>query len=122
MKVIVAGSRNITDKNVVGDAMQNSGWDIEVSEIVHGGARGVDSLAEFWAWLFKIKCKIFYPDWDKYGKAAGPIRNREMAKYADALVAIWDGKSRGTKNMIEEAKKRNLKIYIHTIGGLNEQS
>lgn len=61
------------------------------------------------------KMKVFPADWNKYGKKAGPIRNKKMANYAEALLAIWDGKSCGTKNMIQQAKENNLRIYVHRI-------
>ena len=54
----------------------------------------------------------FLAQWDKYGRQAGPMRNRQMAENADALIAYWDGESRGSKNMIEEAKKRGLKVAV----------
>jgi hypothetical protein len=55
---------------------------------------------------------VFPADWKTHGKAAGPIRNRQMAKNAEALIALWDGNSRGTKNMIETATKLGLKVYV----------
>ena len=110
MKVIIAGSRNITDYNSVKLAIIKSGFVID--EIVSGGAKGVDALGEKFAYENCISLKIFPANWDKYGKSAGYIRNQQMAKYADALIAIWDGKSMGTKHMIELAKKRNIRIYL----------
>lgn len=65
------------------------------------GQGGADLLGKKWAILNGVPIKNFPADWDKYGKAAGPIRNAQMAEYADYLIAFWDGKSRGTKNMIE---------------------
>lgn len=112
MKTIIAGSRGIDSYYVVDFAIHDSGFNI--TEIVSGCARGVDQTAEKWAWYNDIPVKKFPADWDKHGKAAGPMRNREMAAYADALVAIWDGESRGTKNMIHEARKAGLDVYILT--------
>lgn len=57
----------------------------------------------------------FPADWDRRGRAAGRIRNREMAKHADALIAVWDGESRGTANMILEAHRAGLKVYVHLV-------
>lgn len=111
MKVIVAGSRNIINAQLTVDAIKNSGFDI--TEIVSGHAIGVDRAGELYAQANAIKVKLFVPDWDKYGKSAGYRRNVEMADYADALVAVWDGKSRGTKHMIDIAKAKGLKVYIH---------
>jgi hypothetical protein len=122
-KLIVAGSRECTNFDVVAQAYQSfrslHDWRIDFAargiEIVSGGARGVDALGETIAEGEGHGLKRFPADWDKHGKAAGFIRNREMAEYADGLCAVWDLKSRGTKNMIEEAMARNLDIYIHPI-------
>lgn len=110
MKVIIAGGRDITDYELVLSAVSESQFDI--TEVVSGGASGVDTLAIVFAMENNIPSQTFMANWTKYGNAAGPIRNRLMADNAEALIAIWDGKSRGTKNMIEEAKKRNLKVFI----------
>lgn len=78
-------------------------------------AKGVDTLGEQWANINSVAVKRFPADWNKYGRGAGPVRNRQMSEYGDALIAIWDGKSRGTENMIEEARKRNLRIFIFIV-------
>ncbi len=109
MKVIVAGSRSIHSFEAVARAIERSGFSI--SEVVSGGAEGVDQIGKGWAYAHSIPSKQFNPAWKENGKAAGPMRNREMAKYADALIAVWDGKSRGTKNMIEEMKKLNKPVF-----------
>lgn len=83
-----------------------------ITEIVSGGAIGADRLGMRFAREFDYRLTIFYPGWEKYNKAAGFIRNKKMANYADALIAFWDGKSRGTFNMIEEAGKLGLVIKI----------
>lgn len=62
-----------------------------------------------------IPVKRFPADWDRHGRAAGPIRNCQMAQYADALIAIWDGKSRGTKNMIDEMNKCGKPVLIRRV-------
>ena len=64
----------------------------------------------------KLHPELFPADWDKHGRAAGPIRNKQMADYADVLIAVWDGKSRGTKNMIDEMNKLMKPVYIVWIG------
>jgi hypothetical protein len=112
MKVIIAGSRDILNRDVVENAIIESGF--EITEVVSGGARGVDSIGEWWAREKKIPVKRFAPDWNKHGKAAGPIRNQQMAEYADALIAVWNG-SRGTKDMITQAAHRNLRVYIKRV-------
>jgi hypothetical protein len=108
MKVIVAGTRTITDYNVVSEAIKLFPYDIK--EIVSGKAKGVDNLGEEFASNNDIDVKLFPADWEKYGRCAGPMRNKQMAEYADGLVLIWDGKSKGSSNMLQEAKKKDLVI------------
>ena len=110
MKTIIAGSRNIENANAVQEAIMESKF--AITEVVSGGAVGIDQLGEDWARRNNVRMTRFMPEWTTYGKAAGIIRNGQMAKYADALIAVWDGKSRGTKNMIDEAKKLGLKVYV----------
>ena len=116
LKVIIAGSRDIEDPIVhVEEAMYLSG--IPTTEVVSGGCRGVDQAGEQWAKSRGIPIVRFLPDWDRNGRAAGPIRNVEMAKHADALVAVRrsNGASRGTDNMIYEARKRGLHTFVHLV-------
>jgi hypothetical protein len=111
MKVIVAGSREGFVARNVFEAIKESGFTI--TEIVSGTARGVDKDGEYYAACRELPVKRFPADWDQYGKAAGHIRNKQMADYADALVAVWDGKSPGTKNMIETMKSLNKPVYVY---------
>lgn len=113
-RVIVAGSRNINDYDFVVNAIKS--FNVKIDELVCGMAKGPDMLAHRWAKENNIKITEFYPDWDKHGKAAGIIRNREMMKYADALLAIWDGKSRGTDNMVYQMNhaKKYVSVVIYT--------
>ena len=117
MRVIIAGSRNINDYNIVQEAIQKSGF--KISTVVSGGAKGVDKLGEKYALDNNLKIDQYIPDWRPNGKdvdrSAGYKRNIEMAKNADALIAIWDGESRGTKHMIIEGTKIGLNVYVHTI-------
>lgn len=115
MKVIVAGSRTICGAATVAAAMRESGFDI--TEVVCGMARGVDEAVRFVACINGIPVKEFPADWDKYGKRAGHIRNNEMADYADALILVWDGKSRGSANMLKQARKKGLKIHTKVLNG-----
>ncbi len=113
MKVIIAGSRTITDYGLLVLAINRSCFD--VTEIISGGAQGVDKMGERYAKEHGILLTIFPADWYKNGKAAGHIRNQEMADYAapdGALLALWDGTSSGTKNMIDTAKKVGLEYYV----------
>lgn len=113
MKVIVAGSRDITDYLFVDKCIIES--NLHITALVSGNARGVDQLGERWAKEHNIPIE-FYPvtkeDWNTFGKKAGHLRNLKMAQNADALLAIWDGVSPGTKNMIENAIKHNLKLEV----------
>lgn len=112
--VIVAGSRDITDFSTVQGAINDSPF--KPDEIVSGGARGVDSLGEQWAEYHDVPDKVFEADWDEHGNAAGPIRNEEMAEYADAAVLVWDGESMGTRSMFELALRERLDIYVQPVG------
>jgi hypothetical protein len=111
MRVIIAGSRGITSYLVVDRAVELAGFD--VTEVVSGTAAGVDRLGEAWASDNGVPVKKMPADWKQYGRRAGYLRNVEMAEYGDALIAIWDGGSRGTKHMIDIAKEHGLKFYIY---------
>ncbi len=89
-------------------------WELtdQITEVVSGTARGADLAGETWAIMDDVPIKRFPADWDTYGKRAGYLRNEQMAEYADALVAVWDGVSRGTNHMIEAAKVAGLKVSI----------
>ena len=80
-----------------------------------GTARGVDRFGEQWAIENNVAIKRFPADWDTHGKRAGYLRNIQMDDYADALIAVWDGESRGTKHMIEEAKRKGLEWFVHLV-------
>jgi hypothetical protein len=116
MRTIVAGSRN-TQMAVhkVFKAIEHCGF--PVTEIVSGSGGNVDHAGEYVAGVKHLPCHRFPAYWTKYGKSAGPRRNREMAEFADALIVIWDGKSKGTKNMIAEAQKRGLRIHVEGDNG-----
>lgn len=115
MKVIIAGSRTFTDRKKFDDVMRSLPFASKITEIVHGACRGVDSMAhDFWDGLVPVK--PFPADWKAHGRAAGPIRNRAMAAYADALVALMvEGGSRGTQNMIDEMTKAGKPVAIYTV-------
>ncbi len=111
MRTIIAGSRTVTDFAVVEEAVRASG--IVPSVVLSGAARGVDVLGERWAANHRVPLERYPADWARNGLAAGPMRNCLMANKADALIAVWDGKSKGTRHMIDEANRRHLNVYIH---------
>ena len=111
MKVIIAGSREFNDYDKLCKFCDHILQNQKEIEIVSGTAKGADKLGEKYATEKGYSIKRFPADWN-IGKSAGYLRNKEMAEYADALIAFWDGKSKGTKNMIDLAKKNNLKIKI----------
>ena len=117
LKIIVAGSRDITDYNFIQNnldvILRNTKKKVE---IVSGGARGVDTLAIQYAKGRQLSFKEFSANWNEHGKAAGPIRNAEMAHYSNGLIAFWDGISRGTKNMIDTMDKLNKPYKVITLG------
>ena len=110
MKLIIAGSRTL-NPSVKDIGEQVSKFNIGITEVVSGGADGVDSCGEEYALAADQPLKIFKADWNKHGKAAGPIRNKQMAEYADALLLIWDGKSKGSANMKKNMIDLGKKVY-----------
>src|ERR1043165_6361721 len=112
MKLIIAGSRNFhldisTIQNVIDILIP---MDIEIEEVVSGTCTGVDQSGEAWAQFQNIPIKRFKANWSQ-GKIAGPMRNTEMAEYADALLVIWDGTSKGSLNMTTKMNKLEKPIY-----------
>jgi SLOG family YspA-like protein len=111
MRVIIAGSRSITDFEVVKAAIKKAGFFIDT--VVSGGAVGVDKLGEKWALENATPIKRFLPDWETHGKAAGPIRNSEMVKYAEAAIICWDGISKGSKDTINKMQKAGKQVFVY---------
>lgn len=111
ISIIVAGSRNATEMDVRA-AINACAWIGFASAIVSGTARGADSFGERWAQENNIDIIRFPAEWDKYGRRAGYIRNKVMAENAQGLLAVWDGKSKGTYSMIDLATKHGLRIMV----------
>ena len=111
MNIIIAGSRNFNDYNLLKTSCDNLLTQFTNIEIVSGTARGADKLGERYAREKGYDIKQFPANWS-LGKSAGYIRNDEMAQYADMLIAFWDGTSKGTKHMIDLANKRGIKVEI----------
>ena len=120
MKLIIAGGRDFKDYEYLKDKVNHLTSRIKITEIVNGcqvseeqGDKfGADYLAQRYAIENNIPIAPFPADWDKYGKPAGPIRNTEMAKYADICIVFWDGRSRGSSDMIDKAKKYNVPVKV----------
>lgn len=119
MRTIIAGSRTAKYTDVLA-ALAACSFTEEISEVVCGMARGSDFHSRVWAGLHRIPIKEFPADRGKQGRAAGPIRNRQMADHADALIAVWDGQSPGTRHMIEEAKRKGLQVYVYQFEATND--
>ena len=115
-KVIIAGTRSFDDYSLLcsfcDKCLSRKGQTYDIV-IVSGTARGADRLGERYAYDRGYGIKRFPADWRNNGKAAGIIRNTDMANYADALIAFWDGQSKGTLNMIETAKRKGLSVRIY---------
>ena len=113
-RVIIAGCRDFADYELLKEKCDfylqtNTKEDIV---IVTGQAVGADALGERCAQERGFQLETYPADWKAHGRAAGPIRNAKMASVAHALISFWDGKSRGTKNMIDTAKKHNLQVAV----------
>ena len=120
VKLVIAGKRDFNDyfllKEKVDCFIQDHNLDVEEIIIISGGASGADALGEKYAKDNNFPCKVFKADWDSYGRAAGPIRNAEMAANATHAIVFWDGVSRGSLSMINEARKKNLCYRVVNVG------
>lgn len=117
MKVIIAGGRDFNDYELLRTSCDKILSSVEGEiEIISGTAKGTDSLGIQYAKERGYKLKEFPADWDAHGKAAGYIRNKQMAEYAEALIAFYDGTSKGSGHMIELAKSAGLKIRVIKYG------
>ena len=110
MKVIIAGGRDFTDAKLAYSCIREHVSPNDT--IISGHARGADEIGERYAHDNSLPLEIYPADWNRYGRSAGYIRNAVMAEAADKLIAFWDGRSRGTKNMIETAKKQSLEVIV----------
>lgn len=114
MKLIIAGSRDLNQINSTFIVQTMAKYEIsykDIDEVVSGCSGRVDHAGAEWATRLSRTLKSFHADWDTFGNGAGPVRNRKMADYADALLVIWDGVSKGSHNMLSEMKARNKPIY-----------
>ena len=107
MKVAVIGSRGLT-VNDLGKYLPE-----DTTEIVSGGAKGIDTCARNYASSHDLKLTEFLPEYNKYGRGAPLKRNLQIIEYADVVIAFWDGKSRGTKYVIDNCKKLGVQVDVH---------
>lgn len=127
LRIIIAGSREFNDLSKLINSMKDIIHQLSLENgslgnirIISGDAIGADKKGEEFAKLFGLDLSVFPADWEKNGRSAGYIRNVEMAKFAiednsyGVLVAFWNGKSKGTKHMIDTAHKYGLKVYVVT--------
>ncbi len=110
MKVLVCGSRSWNRPTLIGRRLAQLPFD---SEIIEGGASGVDYYAAIYARVLGMSVREYPADWKRYGRKAGPIRNRQMLdEVPDLVLAFWDGESPGTRDTIREAKRRGLPVEV----------
>jgi len=108
-KTAVVGTRTFEDKKHMYSILDG----MRIEFLITGEARGADKLARDYAYDNDIPFEVYVADWNSFGKSAGPMRNNELIKDADEVIAFWDGNSVGTKNTIKLAKKKGIPIYIH---------
>lgn len=114
-KLIIAGSRNVVvSTSQISDAVDRmlEMHDLIPVEVVSGCARGVDRCGEEYATEVGLRIKRFPAQWSTHGRSAGPMRNLEMARYGDALLAFWDGSSHGTRDMIDAMRGRGKPVLV----------
>lgn len=108
MKTAVIGSRGFKDYKLLERTL--SGF--QISEIISGGAIGADKLAELYAKIHSIPTRIFLPDYKTYGRSAPLIRNEQIIKESDVVIAFWDDKSTGTLHALSKAKSYDKEIHV----------
>ena len=114
-RVIIAGTRSFNDYELLRDSCNNLLSEKQRTHtvvVISGTARGADQMGERYARERGYEIRQFPADWEQYGKSAGHIRNAKMADNADALIAFWDGESKGTKNMIDNARRKGLAVRV----------
>lgn len=111
MRVIVAGGRDFDNYDLLKRVLDEQAH--MITRVVSGDAQGADRLGERWGIETGNKVRYFPADWESYGKSAGYKRNLQMADYADGLIAFWDGKSKGTKHMIDIALEKELWVKVY---------
>lgn len=113
MKIVVGGSRQCTTAALLERAIETSPWKGQVTQVIQGGATGVDELARKWAELRGIEVVTIVAEWNKYGRAAGPRRNRAMIREhaPDGVIVVWDGRSPGSASLVREARRAGVPVF-----------
>lgn len=111
MKVAIVGSRSITVENI-GEYIPR---DIEIDEIISGGAPGIDRCARIYAEKMGIPFREILPQYARFGRAAPIIRNKEIVLSADLVIALWDGTSRGTFSVLQYCRKNGVNFIVHKL-------
>jgi len=112
LKLIIAGSRSIKDYTILQYAIAQTDFS-DITEVVSGCARGVDTLGERWAKSANVPIKEFRADWGRFGRGAGKYRNSDMADYCDAAIILWDGESKGTLDMIDKMRRARKRCEVY---------
>lgn len=112
MKLAVVGSRTFSDYKLLCRYLNTIHIKEPITHIISGGAKGADKMGEWWAKENGVETILFLPEWEKYGKKAGFLRNRDIINEADKIICFWDGVSNGTKNSIELAKRQRKKCLV----------
>ena len=120
MKIIIAGGRDFNNYPVAEQVLNQ--YKSQIDEVVCGDAKGADTIGAHWANYNSIPVKHFPAKWNQYGKRAGYLRNEEMGNYADALIAFWDGSSRGTRNMIDIMRNLHKPCAIFNYEGIRYET
>src|SRR5262249_19687205 len=110
MKLIVAGSRTFTDYQLLCQTLAPERH--HITQVITGGARGADQLGYRWAWKHQVKHQLFRADWERFGKSAGVRRNYQMAQASDMLLAFWDGRSPGTRHLIQCLRQLGKPVVV----------
>ena len=114
-KILIAGSREYDNYEEAEEVLNDFFADAEDALILSGACRGADKIGERYAEMHGFELKRYPADRKRYGRGADPIRNEEMVRDADVIICFWDGKSRGSRNMIKCAERFGKKLYIVNI-------
>jgi hypothetical protein len=114
MRTVIAGSRSITDPRELNEAVARAAVNhgIVPTTVLSGNAFGVDKMGEAWAAANDVPVETYPANWSRYGNRAGHLRNATMAHQCEAVIAVWDGKSKGTMDMIQLAVGLGKRVFI----------